>query len=99
MALTGGDELVVVSTTVSHVVDPDAGTIELLAPYPEGMGGRANDANADLAGNLVTGTLNLSPGPGGVLVVLGHSSAGATSTMASATPTVPSSSTLPARPR
>ena len=47
------------------VVDPDAGTIELLSPYPEGMHGRANDANADPAGNLVTGTLNLSPAPAG----------------------------------
>jgi sugar lactone lactonase YvrE len=40
-------------------VDPDAGTTELLSPYPEAMGGRANDANADLDGNLVTGTLNM----------------------------------------
>lgn len=47
-----------------HVVDPDAGTTELLAPYPEGLGGRANDAAADLHGNLVTGTLNMAPGPG-----------------------------------
>jgi sugar lactone lactonase YvrE len=47
-----------------HVVDPDSGTTELLAPYPEAMGGRANDANADLHGNLVTGTLNLGAGPG-----------------------------------
>ena len=46
------------------VVDPDAGTSELLAPYPDGMHGRANDANADGAGNLVTGTLNLAPAPG-----------------------------------
>ena len=47
-----------------HVVDADAGTIDLLSPYPDGLGGRANDANADLDGNLVTGTLNLAPGPG-----------------------------------
>jgi L-arabinonolactonase len=47
-----------------HIVDPDAGTTELLSPYPEGLGGRANDANADLDGNLVTGTLNLAPAPG-----------------------------------
>ena len=47
-----------------HVVDTDAGTVELLAPYPDGLGGRANDANADLDGNLVTGTLNIVPGPG-----------------------------------
>jgi sugar lactone lactonase YvrE len=47
-----------------HVVDVDADTTEVLAPYPEGLGARANDANADLHGNLVTGTLNLGPGPG-----------------------------------
>jgi L-arabinonolactonase len=48
-----------------HVVDPDAGSSEMLAAYPKGMHGRANDANADGSGNLVTGTLNLVPGPGG----------------------------------
>jgi sugar lactone lactonase YvrE len=47
-----------------HVVDPDAGTSHLLAAYPDGMHGRANDANADGVGNLVTGTLNIVPGPG-----------------------------------
>jgi len=47
-----------------HVVDPAAGTTELLSPYPDGLGGRANDAAADLDGNLVTGTLNVVPGPG-----------------------------------
>jgi L-arabinonolactonase len=46
------------------VVDPDAGTLGLLAPYPEGMRGRANDANADGSGNLVTGTLNIVPARG-----------------------------------
>src|SRR5688500_6409788 len=48
-----------------HVVDPDAASSELLAPYPDGLGGRANDANADLDGNLVTGTLNIGPGAAG----------------------------------
>lgn len=47
-----------------HVVDPDAGDVSLLTPYPEDLGGRANDAGADLDGNLVTGTLNLAPAPG-----------------------------------
>jgi L-arabinonolactonase len=47
-----------------HIVDPDEGSNELLAPYPEAMAGRANDANADLDGNLVTGTLNMGVGPG-----------------------------------
>jgi sugar lactone lactonase YvrE len=47
-----------------HVVDVDASTTELLSAYPEGLGGRANDAAVDDHGNLVTGTLNLAPGPG-----------------------------------
>lgn len=47
-----------------HLVDPDVGTVEHIAPYPVGMHGRANDANADGSGNLVTGTLNIGPGPG-----------------------------------
>lgn len=47
-----------------HVVDVDRDTVELLAPYPPELGARANDAAADLDGNLVTGTLNLLPGPG-----------------------------------
>jgi sugar lactone lactonase YvrE len=47
-----------------NVVDPDDERVELLAPYPKEMNGRANDAAADLSGNLVTGTLNLMEGPG-----------------------------------
>ena len=47
-----------------HVVDPDSGAVEMLAPYPEGLGGRANDATADFDGNVVTGTLNVATGPG-----------------------------------
>jgi L-arabinonolactonase len=47
-----------------HVVDTDRDATELLSPYPPAMGGRANDAAADLDGNLVTGTLNVAPGPG-----------------------------------
>jgi sugar lactone lactonase YvrE len=47
-----------------HVVDVDRGHVELLTPYPDGLGARANDAAADLDGNLVTGTLNLVDGPG-----------------------------------
>jgi L-arabinonolactonase len=64
VVLTEGDELVVCLGDGLHVVDADAGTTTLLAPYPDGIGSRANDANADAAGNLVTGTLNLAPGPG-----------------------------------
>jgi sugar lactone lactonase YvrE len=47
-----------------HRIDPEAGTTTLLSPYPDGLGGRANDACADLSGNLITGTLNLGPGDG-----------------------------------
>jgi sugar lactone lactonase YvrE len=64
VVLTEGDELVVCLDEGLHVVDPETGTNRLLAAYPEGMGGRANDANADGSGNLITGTLNVTPGPG-----------------------------------
>jgi sugar lactone lactonase YvrE len=47
-----------------HRVDPDAGTTQLLTPYPEGLGRRANDACADLSGSLITGTLNLEKAEG-----------------------------------
>jgi sugar lactone lactonase YvrE len=47
-----------------YLVDPDDGTTGLLARYPDEMGGRANDACADLDGNLITGKLNLGPGEG-----------------------------------
>jgi sugar lactone lactonase YvrE len=64
VVLTEGDELVVCLDEGLVVVDPDAQTASLLATYPSGMHGRANDANADGSGNLVTGTLNVGPGPG-----------------------------------
>jgi sugar lactone lactonase YvrE len=64
IALTEGDELVVCLDDGLHVVDADAGTSALLAAYPDGMHGRANDAAADGSGNLVTGTLNIGPGEG-----------------------------------
>ena len=64
IALTEGTELVVCLDSGLHVVDVDTGRVELVAPYPDGMHGRANDADADGAGNLVTGTLNMAPGPG-----------------------------------
>lgn len=47
-----------------HVVDVDAGTTELLALFPEEIGGRCNDACADLDGNIITGKLNLGPADG-----------------------------------
>ncbi len=64
VVLTTGPQLIICLDGGLHVVDPDSGSIELLAPYPAGMHTRANDANADPAGNLVTGSLNLAPGPG-----------------------------------
>jgi sugar lactone lactonase YvrE len=47
-----------------HRVDPDTGTTQLLTRYPEGLGRRANDACADLSGNLITGTLNMEKAVG-----------------------------------
>lgn len=61
---TESGELVVVLEDGLHVVDPDAGTCRLLAEYPAELGGRANDACADLDGNLITRRLNLGPAEG-----------------------------------
>ncbi len=47
-----------------HRVVPDDGTTALLTRYPEGLGRRANDACADLSGNLITGTLNMQKAAG-----------------------------------
>jgi sugar lactone lactonase YvrE len=47
-----------------HRIDPDDGTTHLLTSYPDGLGQRANDACADLSGNLITGTLNLQKADG-----------------------------------
>ena len=47
-----------------HRIDPDNGSTSLLAAYPDGLGRRANDACADLSGNLITGTLNLQKAEG-----------------------------------
>jgi sugar lactone lactonase YvrE len=47
-----------------HRVDPDVGTTSLVTSYPDGLGQRANDACADLSGNLITGTLNLEKAAG-----------------------------------
>ena len=61
---TDDDRLVAVLDDGLHVVDPDAGTTELLTPYPDGLDGRCNDACADLDGHLITGKLNLGPAEG-----------------------------------
>jgi sugar lactone lactonase YvrE len=65
VVLTTGLQLVICLDDGLFVVDPDSERAELLSAYPAGLGGRANDANADPEGNLVTGTLNLEPGKGG----------------------------------
>jgi L-arabinonolactonase len=64
VVLTDDPQVVACLDDGLYVVDPDTGTLDLLTHYPEGMLGRANDANADGSGNLVTGTLNLLAGPG-----------------------------------
>jgi L-arabinonolactonase len=61
---TEDDRLVVALEDGLHVLDPSKESWSLLAAYPEGLGGRANDACADGAGNLITGTLNLGPAEG-----------------------------------
>jgi len=47
-----------------YVIDPDAATSTLLAAFPDELGGRGNDACADLDGNLITGKLNMGPAEG-----------------------------------
>ncbi len=61
IVLTEDEVIVVALDDGLCIVDPDAETTELLASYPDGIGRRANDAAADLDGNLVTGTLNTAP--------------------------------------
>jgi sugar lactone lactonase YvrE len=56
--------LVVVLDDGLHVIDPDARTTTRLSEYPAEIGGRCNDACADLDGNLITGKLNLGPAEG-----------------------------------
>ncbi len=56
--------LVVTGDEGIHRVDPDTGEWTLLTGYPERLGGRCNDMCADLAGNLITGKLNLGPAEG-----------------------------------
>src|SRR3954451_4549209 len=56
--------LVVVLHDGLYLIEPDSGAVELLASYPNELGGRGNDACADLDGNLITGKLNLGPAEG-----------------------------------
>src|SRR5207237_8152322 len=71
VVLTDGDQLVACLDDGLHVIDPDAGTTERLATYPDGMHGRANDANADGSGHRLTGTRNLAPARGASWVLSG----------------------------
>lgn len=61
---TNAGSLVAVLDDGLYVIDADAGTCELLTGYPDELGGRCNDACADLDGNLVTGKLNTGPAEG-----------------------------------
>ena len=78
------------STTVCTSSTPTPARTALLAAYPAELGGRCNDACADLDGNLITGKLNLGPPrarPGGGR----RPTAGGCSIPTSPTPTVPPS--------
>lgn len=61
LVLSEDGRIVVALDDGLYVVDVDSASLDLLTPYPSGLGGRANDATADPDGNLVTGTLNSVP--------------------------------------
>ena len=61
---TEDGRLVAVLDDGLHVIDVVDGTTALLAPFPAEIGGRCNDACADLDGNVITGKLNLGPAEG-----------------------------------
>jgi sugar lactone lactonase YvrE len=61
---TSDGRLVCVLDDGLFVVDADTGGVELVTRYPTEIGGRCNDACADLHGNLITGKLNLGPAEG-----------------------------------
>lgn len=61
---TTDGRLVVALDDGLYVTDLDSDELYLLTPVPEEVGGRCNDACADLDGNLITGKLNLRPAPG-----------------------------------
>ncbi len=64
VVLNEDGSLVVVMDDGLHRVDPDVGSTELLTTYPSAIGGRCNDACADLDGNIITGKLNVGPAAG-----------------------------------
>jgi L-arabinonolactonase len=61
---TNDGRLVVVLEDGLYVADVDHAELQLLTSYPEQIGGRCNDACADLDGNVITGKLNLGPAEG-----------------------------------
>lgn len=61
---TSDGRLLVVMDDGLRLVDPDRQVETLVARYPDELGGRANDACADLSGNVITGRLNLGPDEG-----------------------------------
>ena len=61
---TTGGRLVAILDDGIYDIDVDAGSAAILTPFPEQIGGRCNDACADLDGNLITGRLNLGPEEG-----------------------------------
>ncbi len=65
LVLTEEGTVVVVLDDGLHEIDPDTAAIELVAPNPEGLSARFNDAHVDHDGNLVTGTLGFTPGTDG----------------------------------
>lgn len=56
--------LLVVLDDGLYRVDPDTEDWREVASYPAEIGGRCNDACADLDGNVITGKLNLGPAEG-----------------------------------
>ena len=64
LVLTVDGSLVVALDDGLYLVEPDQGRTQLLSAYPASLGGRCNDACADLEGNIITGKLNLGPGEG-----------------------------------
>lgn len=64
VVLTQGPELIVVLEDGLHLCDPDDRSYRLLSAFPTELGGRCNDATADLSGNIITGKLNLAKAPG-----------------------------------
>lgn len=61
LVLSEKGSVVVVLDDGLHEIDPETGESELIAPNPDGISGRLNDAHVDRRGNLLTGTLGFTP--------------------------------------